>query len=102
MQHTLLVSLLMDFVTTAFKGMLITDPIVVWHSTKNVITCFGYLLLVSLVNIFGQLLTSFNVYGIGSLDCTIANEGVIHQISIKVNAVDEYVKVRNTRLRIKV
>ena len=56
----------------------------------------------SLVNILGQLPTTFNVNGMSSLDCTIANEGVIHEISVKVDAVDEDVKVRNARLRIKV
>ena len=102
MQNTLLVTLLMDFVTTTFKTMLITVPIVVLHFTEYVVTSFRYLLLVNLVNILGQLPSSFNVDGMGSLDCTIANEGVIHQVPIEVDAVDEDMKMRNARLRIKV
>ena len=69
---------------------------------KDVVTGICYLLYVSIVNILGQLPSTFNVDGVGSLDSTIANEGVIHEIPIKVNAVDEDVKVRNARLRIKV
>ena len=46
--------------------------------------------------------STFNVNVVGSLDCTITDEGVIHQITIKVNAVDEDVKVRDAGLRIKV
>ena len=49
------------------------------------------------MNILGQLPTTFNVDGMGSLDSTIANEGVIHQIAVKVDAVDEDVQVRNAR-----
>ena len=101
MQDSLFVTLLMDFVTTTFKGVLIAVPIVFWHSTKDVITGFGYLLLVSLVNIFGQFPSTFNVDGMGSLDSTIADEGVIHEISVKVDAVDEDMKMRDARLRIK-
>ena len=56
----------------------------------------------SLVNILGQLPSTFNVNVVGSLDSTVTDEGVIHQIPIKVNAVDEDVKVRDARLRIKV
>ena len=91
----MLVTLLMDFVTTTFKTMFITAPIVALHSTEDVITGFRYLLLVSLVNIFGQLPPTFNVDGVGSLDSTIANEGVIHQVPVKVNAVDENMKMRD-------
>jgi len=49
------------------------------------------------MNIFGQLPTTFNVDGMGSLDSTIANEGVVHQVPIKVDAGDEDVQVRNAR-----
>ena len=49
------------------------------------------------MNILGQLPTTFNVDGMGCLDCTVANEGVIHQIVVKVDAVDEDVQVRNAR-----
>ena len=96
------ISLLMDIVTTTFKGVFIAVPIVSSHSTKDVITGFGYLLLVSLVNILGQLPSTFNVNGVGSPDCTVTNERVIHQIAIKVNAVDEDMKVRNAGLCVKV
>lgn len=95
MQDSLLITLLMDFVTTTFKTMLIAAPIVVWHFTEYVVTSFRYLLLVCLVNILGQLPTSFNVDGMGSIDCTIANEGVIHQVPVKVDAVDENMKMRD-------
>jgi hypothetical protein len=54
------------------------------------------------MNNLGQLPATFNVDGIGSLDYTIANEGVVHQVPVKVNAIDENVKVRNARLCIKV
>lgn len=46
------------------------------------------------MNILGQLPTTFNVDGMGSLDCTISNEGVIHQVFVKVDSVDEDVQVR--------
>ena len=49
------------------------------------------------MNILGQLPTTFNVDGMGSLDSTIANEGVVHQVPIKVDAGDEDVQVRNAR-----
>ena len=75
--------------------MLISVPVITRHSTEYVVTSFRYLLLVCLVNILGQLPTSFNVDGMGSLDCTIANEGVIHQVPVKVNAVDENMKMRD-------
>jgi hypothetical protein len=39
---------------------------------------------------------------VGSLHCTVTDEGVIHQIAVKVNAVDQDVKVRDAGLRIKV
>ena len=102
MQDTLLVTLLMDFVTTAFKTALITVPVKTRHSTEDVVTGFGYLLLVSTVNILGLLPSTFNVNVVGSLDCAITDEGVIHEIAVKVNAVDEDVKMRDARLRIKV
>ena len=49
------------------------------------------------MNILGQLPSTLNVDGMGSLDCTISNEGVVHQVPVKVNAVDEDVLVRNAR-----
>jgi hypothetical protein len=49
------------------------------------------------MNILGQLPATFNVKGMGSFNCTIANEGVNHQIAVKVNAVDEDVQVQNAR-----
>jgi len=52
---------------------------------------------VSLVNFLGQLPSTFNVDGMGNLDSTIANEGVVHQVPVKVDAVDEDVQVRNAR-----
>ena len=98
----MLVALLMDFVTTTFKPVLISVPVITRHSTEYVVTSFRYLLLVCLVNILGQLPSTFNVDGMGSLDCTIANKRVVHQVPVKVDAVDEDVQVRNARLRIKV
>ena len=95
MQDSLLVTLLMDFVTTTFKTMLITVPIVVWHFTEYVVTSFRYLLLVCLVNILGQLPTTFYIDGMDSLDSTIPDEGVIHKIPVKVDAVDENMKMRD-------
>jgi len=49
------------------------------------------------MNILGQLPSTFNVDGMGCLDCTVANERVIHQFFVKFNAVDEDVQVRNAR-----
>ena len=95
MQDSLLITLLMDFVTTTFKTVLISVPIISCHSMKDVVTGIRYLLLVSLVNILGQLPSTFNVDGMGSLDCTIANEGVIHKIPVKVDAVNENMKMRD-------
>lgn len=69
---------------------------------QDVITGFRYLLYVSIVNILGQLPSTFNIDGVGSFNCFFPDEGVIHQIPIKVDAVDEDVKVRNAGLRIKV
>ena len=101
MQDTLFVILLMDFVTTKFKTVLITVPIVIWHFTEYVVTSFRYLLFVSLMNILGQLPATFNIDGMGSLDGTIANEGVVHQVPVKVDAVDEDVKMRNALTKFK-
>src|SRR5574344_2072866 len=80
MQDSLLVTLLMNCIATIFKIVLVIVPVIAWHSTKNVITNFRYLLLMSFVNILGQLPSTVNIDGMGSLDCTIANEGVIHQV----------------------
>ncbi len=49
------------------------------------------------MNILGQLPTTFYIDGMDCLDSSIANEGVIHQIVVKVNAGDEDVQVRNVR-----
>ena len=95
MLYSLLVTLLMDFVTTTFKPVLISVPVITRHSTEYVVTSFRYLLLVCLVNILGQLPSTFNVDGMGSLDSTIPDEGVIHKIPVKVDAVNENMKMRD-------
>ena len=82
MQDTMFISLLMDIVTTTFKGVFIAVPIVSSHSTKDVITGFGYLLLVSLVNIPGQLSSTFTVNGVVSPDFTATIDRVTHQIAL--------------------
>jgi hypothetical protein len=53
------------------------------------------------MNILGQLPATFNIDGMGSLDGTIANEGVVHQVPVKVDAVDEDVKMRNALTKFK-
>ena len=100
MHNSVLVLLNLHVITKSLDSVFIVIPRVCSHFGKHLVTSICYLFDVLIVYILGQLPAFSHVDGVGSLHAILTNETVINQIAIKVNAIDQNMKVWNARFRV--